>query len=323
MKKASKNDCFTIFKQAIKEKPIMSGFPILDERLNGFWKELYIVASSSAMGKTTFLTQLAWNFVENNKNTEVLFFSLDHPRNDISIKIASQSMGIPFSYLKNIKNDNERYNRKMERKLKKLKKYFRKITIFDSKHKYNFTIDEIIDLIRKKKEDSPKKNIVVIIDQLHAISGDTEENIADKLKKAAHHFDITVILAMSLDDSVEHIRPEKKLLKSYSKIISKAYAFMIIYTDFVNNFETPFMEWDWERKNSFIPVSELMIIKNKIADYAGSIFYKFYQDISFFKECIKVENDNYSEMVKNLKEHSKKQKEKLKARTNCRPEDKE
>ncbi|MFA5478645.1 MAG: DnaB-like helicase C-terminal domain-containing protein [Candidatus Muiribacteriota bacterium] len=305
-----KKNFLSILENAIQEKSMITGFPILDNHLNGIWNELYILSGASSMGKTTFLTQLSWNFVEKNENTEIIFFSLDHPASDISIKIASQSTEIPFSYLKNLKNDNVRYDRKLERKLKNLKKYYQNISIYDSSYRINFNLDVIFDIISKKRQHSPEKQLVIFIDQLYSLTQNDRpaETIIEELKKACHYYNISIFLAMSLPGEAEVSKPSRINFKEFPFLLSKSYAFFTIYTDFIHNYETPFMEWDWQHDNTLVPVSELIIHKNKIEKFTGSLFYKFYNETSMFRECLQIEIDNYKKMNDNLTDSKKRKK---------------
>ncbi len=315
------DNMYTTFKKAIKEKPLKTDFPILDEMLNGFWSELYVFSSGSGMGKTSMLSHLLWSMVEKNRNTEALFFSFDQPANDISIKIASQSTEIPFSYLKNLKKDNIRYERKLKRKLQKLKKLYQKITILDTRNFRELDIETIEDFVNKKREQNPGKKLVVAIDQLYSISEDNLSIKLERLKKLSHRENCTILVSMSLPGEPEIRRPVRKDLVNHSIVISKAYAFISLYTDFVLNFETPFLEWDWAYNNQMIPVSELIIFKNKIEAFTGNLFYRFYSDISKFRECVKPEIENYRQMVINLADYKKDKKMMIKKQENPENQD--
>ncbi|MGM0608533.1 MAG: DnaB-like helicase C-terminal domain-containing protein [Candidatus Muiribacteriota bacterium] len=300
----------SILNTALQEKPLLSGFPILDECLNGFWKELYILSGASSMGKTSFITQLCWNFVQKNKDCEILFFSLDHPGTDISLKIACQSTESPFSHFKNLKNNNTRYDRKLKRKLKTLKNLYRNISIFDSSRKKDFNFEQIQNLIEKKRKFSPESKLVVVIDQLYSLIDKDISLMIEKIKKMCRYYDLTVILSMSLPGEAETAKPRRKHFCTFPDVFSKSYVFFSIYTDFILNYETPFLEWDWQHNNTLVPITELYVQKNKIESFTGSIFYKFYNEISMFKECLKPEIENYKKMDENLAYSAKKKKKK-------------
>jgi replicative DNA helicase len=296
-----------IFEKAIKEKPLNLSFPYINEKLNGIWPDLYIISGASSMGKTTFVTQIAWDIISNNKKTEAIFFSLDHKSTDISIKIASQSLEIPFSYMKNLDNSNEKYDRKMKNKLQRLKKLYQKITLFDTGIKKIISIENIIDIIEKKREIDPSINLILIIDQFNNLEDEFPLNTLKRLKNLCRTHNLTIFLTLSISGECEYSRPSRKNLSAYSEFISIAYAFITLYTDFVLDFETPFLEWDWQLNNQLVPITELFIHKNKIEPFTGSIFFRFYQDFSLFRECFVPEIQNFIDMTDNLKNHKPKE----------------
>ncbi|MFW5781874.1 MAG: DnaB-like helicase C-terminal domain-containing protein [Candidatus Muiribacteriaceae bacterium] len=306
-----KTNALSILKESIDTSPVSCDFRLLSEKINGFWNEVYIFGSASGMGKTSFVTNLAWNIVSSEENTEALFFSFDHPSSDISIKLASGSMDIPFSYLKDIKNDNRIYDRRFSQKLKKLKSILRKITIIDNSHRKHFTSDHIIDLIEKKRKNNPHSRFITVIDQLYNMYEDDALSLLYRLKKAAQYYRTPLLITMSLPRNAENTRPLRKHMKTLSHIMSLSYVFFTLYTDFVINYESPFVEWDWQKKDTMVPITELTIHKNKIEDFTGSLFYRFYNSTSSFTECIPAENDNYRNMTENLDEYSRKKRDDL------------
>ncbi|MCK9224879.1 MAG: DnaB helicase C-terminal domain-containing protein [Candidatus Muirbacterium halophilum] len=301
-----KNTLDEVLKKALKEKPLDLNFPYLNSKINGIWPDLYIISGASSMGKTTFVTQIAWNIVCNNKKTEAIFFSLDHKSSDISIKIASQSLEIPFSYLKNLDNSNEKFDRKMKNKLQRLKKLYQKITLFDTGIRKIISVEDIIDIIEKKREMDPTLNLILIIDQFDNLENENSLNALKKLKNLCRTHNLTIFLTLSIAGECEYTRPSRKNISNYADFISISYAFITLYTDFILNFETPFLEWDWQLNNQLVPITELFVHKNKIEPFTGSVFYRFYQDFSLFRECLIPEIQNFIDMTDNLKSHNPK-----------------
>jgi hypothetical protein len=209
------------------------------------------------------------------------------------------------------KGENKVFDRRFKQKLKKLKDILRRVTIFDSSHRKEFSSDHIIDLIEKKRRNSEGRNFITVIDQLYNINDEEPEIMLSRLKKAAQYYNTPILLTMSLPRSSENRRPLRRHLRNLASFMSISYIFFTIYTDFVLNYETPFMEWDWQRKDTLIPITELTVHKNKIEDFTGSLFYKFYNKTSSFTECIEAENENYRNMTENLSEYSKKKRNDL------------
>lgn len=65
-----------------------TGFPELDEKSNGLYTGLYVIAATSSLGKTTFALQIADNLAASGK--DVLFFSLEQSRLELISKSFSR-----------------------------------------------------------------------------------------------------------------------------------------------------------------------------------------------------------------------------------------
>lgn len=65
-----------------------TGFPELDEKSNGLYAGLYVIAATSSLGKTTFALQIADNLAASGK--DVLFFSLEQSRLELISKSFSR-----------------------------------------------------------------------------------------------------------------------------------------------------------------------------------------------------------------------------------------
>jgi len=83
-----------------------SGFPLLNEKLNGFENELYAIGGGTGMGKTTFITQLVFQILRMNNDVKVIFFALDQSRKDILVKFISEASSLPVDYIRNPNREN-------------------------------------------------------------------------------------------------------------------------------------------------------------------------------------------------------------------------
>jgi hypothetical protein len=112
---------------------------------------------------------------------------------------------------------------------------------------------------------------------------------------------VTLIATAGLPKAVSTRRPVKDDLEEIMGLLYDPYAVFFLYSDYLNNFDTPFLEWEWGKEDSFmIPISEALIAKNKMGSINSRIFFRFYEAYSRFKECAPQEVENYTAMIENL-----------------------
>lgn len=76
--------------QAAFDKPILTGFPVMDTVTGGLYSGLYILAARSALGKTTFALQLADQIAAGGR--DVVFFSLEQSRFELVSKSLARTV---------------------------------------------------------------------------------------------------------------------------------------------------------------------------------------------------------------------------------------
>ena len=77
---------------------VMTGFRDLDERFGGLGSDLMILAARPSMGKTTLALNICQNVAETGK--DVLIFSLEVSKDDMTKKLLSAASGISFKKLR-------------------------------------------------------------------------------------------------------------------------------------------------------------------------------------------------------------------------------
>lgn len=286
------------------------GYPILSSYLDGLQNELYVVAGPSSSGKTSFLTQLAYQIATFNDDSTILFFSMDQTVIDITAKLIAIHGRIPVNYAKNplIKDINmEKTRREAMTYISELKDRF---YIFDQSNG-EITLEDIDETVREFRE-SPNSKIVVIIDPIFSLEIQnplfTDRNeflwyALKKLKTLCHNQKVSILLSMCTSHDAELRRPTKQDLFKYDSVFHEPYAIFLMYNEYSINPTTPFLEYEWDSADVMIPISELNIIKNKMKEHVGRIFFKYYNSISAYKECVELEIENYSAMIENIEEY--------------------
>jgi len=285
-----------------------TNFPILMERLNGFQKEFYLITGGVGMGKSTFATQLAWDLAALNPELTVIFFSLDLNRIDVTAKIVAHASEVPIDYIKNPYVTRIDFEEKRKKGLQTVAEMSQRLLLVDESSGRVF-LDDIKKYVKRTRLEKAGE-VAVIIDPLfkiqirnqHKMSFNEKCNfLAAELKSLSAVEGVTLIATAGMPKAISNRRPVKEDLEEIMGLLYDPYAVFFLYSDYLNNFDTPFLEWEWGKEDSFmIPISEALIAKNKMGSINSRIFFRFYEAFSRFKECAPQEVENYTAMIENL-----------------------
>ena len=283
-----------------------SNFPLLQERMGGFQHEFYLFTGGVGMGKTTFVTQLAWDLTTLNPALTVLFFSLDMNRLDVMAKMVSQAQEVPIDYVKNPYITNPIFEERRIEGMKRVEAANERLFVVDESSGRIF-IEDIRKLVKRTKLERGG-DLAVIIDPLfkihvkatHMSFFEKCNQLSAELKSIAASEGVTLIATAGLPKAVSNRRPRREDLEEIMGLLYDPYVIFFLYCDYLNDFETPFLEWEWGKDNFMIPISELNIAKNKMGGSNTRLFYRYFEAYSKFRECAPQEVENYTAMIENL-----------------------
>jgi len=211
---------------------IDTGFTDLNRMTSGFGEgDLVIIAARPAMGKTSFVLNIAANVLRNNNG--VAIFSLEMPAEQLMLRMLSSHSSIP---LQNIRTGN--MNDEEMSKITEAVDYFstRKLFVDDNSMQ---TIHSVRSKIRKLKATHPETNLV-IIDYLQLMVGDNKERhiavaeISRGLKMLARELKLPILALSQLNRGLEG-RPDKRPmmsdLRESGAIEQDADIIMFVYRD--------------------------------------------------------------------------------------------
>jgi replicative DNA helicase len=210
-------------------QPLSTGLKSIDEKINGFLPgRLYVLAARPGMGKTA----LALNMAEEvSKLGPVLFFSLEMPKQELSMRLAARHTGITV----------QKQLRAKELSANEV------ATLRDSVRNKNILIDDRGGLtieqivVRARQIVRLRSARMVVIDYLGLIKGDPRlnrthqiEHITTTCKALAKELDIPVLLLSQLNRGVEkqdNKRPTLSDLRDSGAIEQDADVVMFIYRE--------------------------------------------------------------------------------------------
>lgn len=285
-----------------------TNFPILCERLGGLLKEFYLVTGGVGMGKSTFATQLAWDLAILNPELTVLYFSLDLNRLDATSKIIAQAAHVPIDYVRNPAFPTEELEKKRLAGIELISSMKDRLMIVDESSGRLF-IEDIKKYVKRVRLERAGE-VAVIIDPLfkiqtrgsHMLKFHEKCNyLAAELKSLSAVEQTMIVATAGLPKAVSNRRPIREDLEEIMGLLYDPYAVFFLYSDYLNDFDTPFLEWEWGKEDSFmIPISEALIAKNKMGAINSRIFFRYFEAYSQFKECAPQEIENYLAMIENL-----------------------
>lgn len=283
-----------------------TNFPIFQEKLNGLQKEFYLITGGVGMGKSTFLTQIAWDLVSSNPDLTVLYFTLDLNRLDVTAKLVAQAAEVPIDFVKNPYVTNSAFEERRQMGLTKVTQMRDRLFIIDESNGRIF-LDDIKRVVKRTKLERGGE-VAVVIDPIFKIHVKQERlNFHEKcnllsaeLKTIAAVEGVALIASAGLPKAISNRRPVREDLEEIMGLLYDPYVVCFLYCDFLNDFETPFLEWEWGKDNFMIPITELHVAKNKMGSINSRIFYRYYETFSKFKECAPQEVENYNAMIENL-----------------------
>ena len=211
---------------------IDTGFPSLNKITNGFGEgDLIIIAARPAMGKTSFVLNIALKSLELNKG--VAIFSLEMPAEQLMLRMMSSQSGIALQSLRTGNMNDEELS-----VLTETMDYFsnKKLFVDDSSMQ---TIHSVRAKLRKLKALHPDLSLVVI-DYLQLMVGDNKERhiavaeISRGLKMLARELKLPILALSQLNRGLES-RPDKRPmmsdLRESGAIEQDADIIMFVYRD--------------------------------------------------------------------------------------------
>jgi len=286
-------------------------FPILTEALDNLHNSLYVLAGATRMGKTAFAIQMAADILKNDDEARVIYFSLDQPARELNIRLVGMCGEVNLEYLTNpTKNGFEKYEDKKIKGLETASSFSGRFTIVDESEG-GLSLSDVISVVEEVREDFDGP-LFIVVDPLVKLRSEVEmtqgaklhlASLSRELKTLAMKENVGIIVTTGVQGAAGSKRPQLSDLEEQSALLYDAQVIMLIYCDYFNNADTSYIEWEWGTDDLMVPIFELNVVKNKMAGFAGRLYYRFYNSFSKFKECAQIECENYDKMLFNLRVH--------------------
>lgn len=291
-------------------KGFKTGFPELDEALEGIQPGFHIVAGDSNHGKSSLISQLAWQIAANNSNAYVMDFSLDDPLRDKLPRIVASKNKTLINAVKNpIKY--AQFPKMMERRERGMKDL---LTMVDKYKVYDSSFSTDIDLIeqeikRHKIELNAAgidKRIVVFIDNFHDLTtsvsaGNSEKSkydyLAQRVADMAIELDIPIICTAEFRKLNGFRRPGVDDIRESTKIKYEAKSIILVYNEVSVKGEASDLFYQIGGKPLKQPVMEVRVAKNKYTSFKGTLFYYFFPEMAYFQSATPQDTKTFTNLL--------------------------
>lgn len=294
-----------------KNMGLKTGWNSIDNAFDGGLKSGFIVvAGDSNIGKSGFMSQLAWQVAENNPGAYVLDFSLDDPMPDKLARVVGAGSKVLLNAVKNPGNYHELPTMLVRRKeaLNKLRGNVDRYKAYDA----NFTtfVEEIEEEVKRIKialdAEGIDKQICVFVDNLHDLNIRDNPNLQDKNKfdfiaqwaaDLAIKYDIPVVCTAELKKLNSTRRPVLDDIRECVKIKYEAKAVLMVYNEV--HYKGESADVYFLRSNNPLkqPVFEVHFAKNKIHSFKGRCFFEFFPEMARLEESDAQATKTYSSLI--------------------------
>jgi len=299
---------------------IDTGFPKLNEALNGLEAGLIMVSGPANTGKTAFCLQLAWQIANLNRDSTpehpfrvyVLYFSLDDATRDVIPRFVAIEEHMDIRIVKTPHRHAHSISDLIRRAtgIRKLKQSLNVIKVVDKGKgcSIEYITGEVerhmFDLQNMESRDNVRYKLVVFIDNFHDIEVESQRyndenrrynDICAALDTLAIRFDLPIICTAELRKLNGLRRPTNDDIRETVKMSYKAKAILSCYNEVGIRDQNASIYWTHPERQEKMPVLEVRFTKNKMSSYKGRLFFKFIPEQSRLIEADTMEAQRYAQ----------------------------
>lgn len=288
-----------------------TGFDGIDAALEGLQTGFHIVAGDSNIGKTSFMSQMAWNVATLNQNAYVIDFSLDDPMLDKISRVIAAGSKVLINAVKTPKNY-EQYPKMLERRANGLSALR---TMVDSYKAYDQNHGTDVELIKETvkrhiveiKQAGEDRQVVVFIDNFHDLTSTAREAsggdknkydyLAQFVSDMATELDVPIVASAEFKKLNGFRRPSVDDIRESVKIKYEAKSIMLCYNEVSLKGEGASVYFDKGNDPEKQPVFEIKFGKNKYSKFKGRVYLEGYPEMAYFVEADDEATKRYNNVI--------------------------
>lgn len=309
----SLNSMRAFYEYTITRSDITSsfGFPILTRKLEGVQPGLYLVAGAPNLGKTAFMTHLAWQIAHHNDNYVCIFLTLDDNARTVYPRFCSIASRIPMNVFlmpRRLAGNPEFRSRYFEG-LEAIARASDKIIVLDQEVGTDVEVVEKT-LLRWKtaiEQAGLEKSLALFIDNFHDLTtserhrmkekNDRYEYVATQLKRISEQNNMPIFATTEVR-KVGLKRPTLDDIRETGNIAYEANVVFGIFNEVGLKGEAAQIYYRTHEDGPKQPVLEVDFLKNKLSSYKGRLFYHFVPEMSYLQEADQETQDYYESRLR-------------------------
>ena len=299
---------------------VSTGFPILDQKLDGLQIGLALLCGKWNVGKSAFMQSIAINLLK-NPDVVIGYFSIDDsviaktiPRfiaNICNIPINTISKPIHEIEQNSTISESERAYKKQARDnaIETLKKYSGRLCIKDSIDGNDIKfVEKTIKTLRRMAN---TRHLVIFVDFLNMVNPlcnaertEQESKLAKFFKEMANKYQCTIICTVEASKEILTTKISENSIKGSSSLPSMADVVILLHSSFDNtdatSKDTSQMHFDDPERSNHLgqpvlhPIVRAYISKNKWNGHRENVYFRFTHDTTVYEEASEEEQRSYA-----------------------------
>lgn len=289
-----------------------TGFDGLNMALGGLQTGFHIIAGDSNIGKTSFISQLALNVAECNRDdVYVIDFSLDDPMLDKMSRVIAAGQRVLINAVKS-PEAYKQYPQMLKRRTKGLRMMRDMVDCYkayDMEHGTDFeaiyaTVERHIVELKAAGE---KRKVVVFIDNFHDLTTEHPESkgsekakydyLARSVSDMATKLDVPIVCSAEFKKINGYRRPVIDDIREAVKIKYEAKSIMLCYNEVSLKGEAASVYFNKANDPAKQPVYEVQVQKNKFTKFKGRLYFEGYPEMAFFIEADDESTKRYNNVI--------------------------
>jgi replicative DNA helicase len=292
-------------------KGFTTGWKAIDKAIGGLQTGFHVIGGDSNIGKTSFISQMAWNVATLNPDVYVIDISLDDPLLEKISRVIAAGQRVLINAVKSPR-DFLQYPKMLQRRaegLKQLRKMVNCYKAYDQDHGSDVaTIKETVKRhIVELKAAGEKRKICLFIDNFHDLSTEAKESqgsdkakytyLANFIGDMATELDIPIICSAEFKKTNGFRRPSIEDLREAVKIKYKAKSVMLCYNEVSLKGESAAVYFEKAGDPEKQAVYEVKFAKNKFNKFKGRVFFEGYPEMAYFVEADDASSKRYNNVI--------------------------
>jgi hypothetical protein len=297
--------------------------PRLEKALSGWAPGLHLIGAEANSGKSCFMVKACYQAaIDNPEDTVAVYLSLDDTIEEAMQRMVSLHTRIHFESVRSPRIAFDGRPTLMDEFFQGLDelKQVKNLVMRDAT--YGRSLNYLRAYFETLRNKYPDKKIVVFIDSLAKITPDASETtngdpgstgktnwkayLASELKYLTTLYKIAVVTPTDLRKLNDDRRPCRDDLKDAAELAYEANSIILAYNDVNRRRERATLLWTYNAVEEH-PLFEVIIDKNKLTTFRGTIRYEFYGPCSDFCELTVAADEAWNQKVR--EEREKKAKE--------------